>query len=72
MDSATYVMEEYVEHVDVLGGGNMDARIEEIRSIIDEWFTFKSMLSQQDLMPHLVYLLEQYDLLVAQLNKQEP
>lgn len=40
---------------------NMDRQIEEIRHLIDRWFSFTELPPVEDIMPHLVFLLEKYD-----------
>lgn len=40
----------------------MNNQVEEVRRIVECWFSYKPVPPIQDIMPHVVFLLEQYDL----------
>jgi len=47
----------------------MDKRFYQIEKIIDDWYSFNLKLSVSDIMPHLIFLMEEYRKLVS---KSEP
>lgn len=46
----------------------MDNTIEEIRTIINNWFQLDLKPSIEDILPYLVFLLEEYDRLTEKLK----
>lgn len=47
----------------------MDNTIEEIRAIINNWFQLDLKPSVEDILPYLVFLLEEYDKLSEKLEQ---
>lgn len=49
----------------------MESEIDTIRKIINDWFSFKLYLSVADIMPYLVYLVEEHDRLLYELETKQ-
>lgn len=49
----------------------MEEKMTEIKKIINDWYSFKLKLSTADIMPYLVLLYEEYELIVQKLKKQQ-